>query len=76
MDTSKPYKGRIRVLFEHPCPGHGLGYLYFCEFLDHPKFAGTRGHTSYIVKDARDEPRHRDQGYEISTRNSVYTVVP
>lgn len=72
----KPHKGRISVTGEFPTPGLGLGYLYLCKFLDHPEFGGERGHTSYIVRDERDVPRHLNDSYEIETRNSRYTVVP
>ena len=72
----KPHKGRIIVYEELPCPGYGLGYAYSCTFVDHPYFAGKRGHTSWIEKDDRDIPRHRGDSFEIETRNSRYTVVP
>lgn len=71
----KPHKGRIIVEGEILAPGLGLGYAYWVFFLDHGAFAGKRGHTSYVVKDARDIPRHRNDPYEIETCNSRYTVV-
>lgn len=72
----KPHKGRIIVTGTFDCEGVGLGYGYFCKFLDHEDFAGEEGYTSYIVASADDVPRHASDAYEIETRNSRYTVVP
>ena len=72
----KPHKGRIFVHKEWPCPGYGLGYAYICTFVDHPEFSGKTGNTSWVIKDDRDLPRHKNDGYEIETKNSRYTVVP
>jgi len=75
--TEKPHKGKIIVTGEIPAPGLGLGYAYWCRFIDHPRFGGGNfGHTSYVVKDDRDIPRHRNDSYEIETKNSRYTVIP
>ena len=74
--TEKPHKGRIIVTGEIPAKGLGLGYAYWVKFVDHPRFAGRSGHTSYVVKDDRDIPRHRNDPYEIETLNSRYTVIP
>lgn len=73
---TKPHKGKIMHAQQVYCGPHGLGYLYAGTFGDHPEFAGKRGHTSYVVKDDCDIPRHATDGYEIETRNSRYTVVP
>ncbi len=73
---SKPYKGRITDVVKIPCGDLGLGYVLGCTFVDHPQFRGERGHTSYIVYDGSEFPRHRNDGYEVETRNSSYTVVP
>lgn len=75
LDSEKPHKGRIIVHGEYSAPGYGLGYGYWCKFVDHPAFAGKTGHTSFIVYDERDRPRHKGDSYEIATRNSRYTVV-
>lgn len=75
MDQKKPHKGRIIVTGEGNAEGWGLGYFYWCRFLDHPEFAGKTGHTSYVTHDYRDLPRHKGDSYEIETRNSRYTVV-
>lgn len=66
LDQSKPHLGRIDFQAEWPTPGLGLGYRVCGRFLDHPRFGGETGMTSYVV--ARE-------GEEIETRNSRYTVV-
>ena len=68
----KPHKGRITEVEKFETVS---GYVYLCRFLDHPQFAWRRGHTSLVVKDDCDKPRHKLDSYEIETRNSRYTVV-
>lgn len=75
MHNKKPHKGKIIVVGKYYAAGYGLGYGYWCKFVDHPDFAGRNGHTSYVVLDECDAPRHRGDSYEIETRNSRYTVV-
>lgn len=64
----KPFHGRIKDWARLRSTDRGLGYLIIGEFLDHPKFAGKQGHTSYIVK-------HDEETGEIETRNSRYLLV-
>lgn len=79
MDMSKPFKGRLKGAFQmiqgNPTKEH-LGYIYVGTFLDHPEFKGNFGHTSAVVKDNCDIPRHVNEGYMIETLNSRYTIVP
>jgi hypothetical protein len=78
----KPHKGKIKAIDQVDVPGSHLkgqkhlGYVYTCEFIDHPRFAGERGHTSPVVFDGCVFPRHKGDSYEIETLNSRYTVVP
>ena len=78
MNENKPHKGRITDVKEvsHGSGAPGLGYFLLCTFVDHPVFAGKQGHTSYVFKDESAAPRHRNDGYEVETLNSRYTVVP
>ncbi len=62
----KPHKGRIRNYYKYEHPNaEGLGYIYMCDWVDHPVFHGSKRHTSWIIK---------DDGKEIETRNSRYTL--
>ena len=72
----KPYKGelRIREKVEYKTEQYQphLGYLYIVDFVNHPRFRGINslgGHTSLVVAE-----RETDQGLEIETLNSIYTV--
>jgi len=64
MPTGKPYKGRITewslAPFKQKTIVIGL-------FVDHPQFAGQRGHTSYVVS--------LDKYGRLETRNSRYLLV-
>jgi hypothetical protein len=66
LDETKPHRGRIEFQAEWPTPGLGLGYRVCGRFLDHERFAGREGMTSYLV--ARE-------GREVETANSRYTLV-
>ena len=70
---AKPHKGRIAGAVLHETP---TGDYYTGKFLDHPQFAGKYGHTSILIKDNRDVPRHNRDSYEIETFNSRYTIIP
>jgi hypothetical protein len=65
----KPHKGRITNVSRWKTDG---GYLYRCQFMDHPKFAettykiGRYGHTSLVVNEVGDE---------IETLNTRYTII-
>ncbi len=69
----KPHRGRISGARKHDTLA---GSYYTGMFLDHPRFAGRTGHTSLVVKDDCDIPRHRNDSYEIETLNSRYTIIP
>jgi hypothetical protein len=64
MPTGKPYKGRITewslAPFKQTTIVIGL-------FVDHPQFAGQRGHTSHVVS--------LDKYGRLETRNSRYLLV-
>ena len=61
---NKPFRGFLADWSKHPTP-HGLGFYLRCKFVDHPYFAGERGHTSYVVK-------HDKETGIVETRNSIY----
>lgn len=69
----KPHRGRLAAIGVWE---YSDGYVYHGHFLDHPEFAGKYGRTSKVVRDDKDLPRHADDGYEIETLNSRYTIVP
>jgi hypothetical protein len=65
----KPHKGTLtNAVRRYPSnPGKdNLGYFYTGGFVNHPRFAGTDGYTSMVVK---------EDGDEIETLNSRYTLV-
>jgi hypothetical protein len=64
MATSKPYKGRITGW---SLTRFGLKTIVTGLFVDHPQFAGQRGHTSYVVS--------LDRYGQLETRNSRYLLV-
>lgn len=70
MKMDKPFKGRLENVVKQRFPlsyaPNSLGYYYICTFLDHPQFAGRRGHTSYVVA---------EEGNMVETRNSRYEIV-
>lgn len=60
----KPFKGYLDDWVRVPCSKElGLGYYYEAYFLSHERFAGRRGHTSYVVM---------QKGRYIETLNSRY----
>ena len=68
-DTKKPHLGKITDWQKSEVSAqYGLGYQIVGIFVDHPRFAGMRGHTSYVVA-------HDEETGEIETRNSRYTLV-
>lgn len=71
----KPHKGRIVETGRFKSV-YGLGYGLYVKFVDHPEFGGMFGHTSPIVKTDEAKPRHLNDGYEVETLNSRYTVIP
>lgn len=67
MQPEKPHRGRIADWARCDLPlAKGLGYIIIGTFVDHERFAGQRGFTSYIVK---------HEGDEVETHNSRYTLV-
>lgn len=69
MNTDKAFKGSIKNWSKrHCCPDHGLGYIIEGEFVDHPRFAGAYGHTSWVVS-------HDPSTGHIETRNSRYVLL-
>lgn len=79
MDLTKPHKGRLQggyqLTITNRTKDH-LGYIYVGKHLEHPVEAGRLIHTSLVVKDNCDIPRHASEGYMIETENSRYTIVP
>lgn len=70
----KPHKGRI--IFHSKSyydVGKNSQYIIIGEFVDHPIFAGNRGHTSLVE---HESPPNKNGVYEIETLNSRYTIVP
>lgn len=66
MVSEKTHRGRITEWRRHDDPlAKGLGYIIVGLFVDHERFAGRRGFTSYIVA---------HEGNEVETRNSRYTL--
>ncbi len=63
----KPHKGSIKDWYKYGCT-LGLGYMIIGTFVDHPKFVGETGNTSYVIK-------HDEKTGEIETNNSRYTLV-
>lgn len=63
--SEKPHKGKIKhwtkVSYSH-------GDIVYGRAVDHPQFAGTDIHTSYVLS-------HDEATGEIETRNSRYTLV-
>jgi hypothetical protein len=67
--SDKPHYGRIANWTKVHLTDHGLGYIVYGTFLDHPRWKGVDGiHTSAIVT-------HDEATGEIETRNSRYTLV-
>lgn len=69
----KPHKGSLRNARKVDT---SQGYYYAGTFDGHPQFHSKLGHTSMVVKDDCDIPRHRNDSYEIETLNSRYTIIP
>ncbi|MHC2284474.1 hypothetical protein [Bradyrhizobium barranii] len=65
MKAEKPHKGAINNWKRYE---HGDKVFIWGEFVDHPRFAGFYGNTSYIVS-------HAEATGEIETLNSRYTLV-
>jgi hypothetical protein len=70
-DLNTPFKGRIEDWRPVEC-NKGLGYYIVGRFLDHPQFAGQRGHTSYVVDSFT---LLNECIICIETRNSRYNLV-
>lgn len=76
----KPYKGHIEVINtrEHPelvnkYGQKNLGYLYICDFKDHPEFKGMAsygGRTSLVVSETINDG---GKSVLIETLNTYYT---
>lgn len=78
----KPYKGEIWRVQKHEFSedqkqklnemyGPNLGFIFYCDFLNHPVFRGLDGfggHTSLVVK-------YDEETGEVETLNSRYKVV-
>lgn len=64
----KLHHGRIVNWTKASLTKKGLGYVIFGKFLDHPRYTGIDGHTSYVVT-------HDEAMGEIETCNSRYTLV-
>ena len=77
--AKKPYKGKIVALEKVVFPKDiveqyptNLGYIYRCNYLDHPYFRGLEafgGHTSLVVS----EHKRSDGTIGIETLNSRYS---
>lgn len=63
MEMNKPHKGTLDQWKKHPT--YIGGYFFTGKFVDHPEFAGKKGHTSRVVA---------QEGYEVETLNSRYTL--
>ena len=71
--VTKPHKGSLSNwdLLKTIAPLDGLTFYAVGIFVDHPRFAGQRGHTSMIKKITFSKG-----GAEIETMNSKYTLLP
>lgn len=66
---NKPNKGSIRDWCKRRI---GNYTIILGTFVDHPDFAGRKGHTSYVVNLTKEA---ETDNYVCETRNSVYTLL-